>query len=194
MMNSSQLATLLNDYNQASVYQQTISTGVGIPVNQFYDTAGYLHKSDGTVATTRAAAWYTPDELAYFANHSHNYLKQAFQNAYVERGALNLSGGTDKLTYFVGGDFVNQTSNFKGVNSYKYGLRATIDAKPARGLDVMLSLSDDIYHSQSYWYKINGTQESLDNDVSSLETVQPLAGIFHQRTACHYRVEQYGRV
>ena len=172
-LSGSQLATLLNDYTQASAYQQTISTGVGVPVNQFYDTAGYLHKSDGTVATTRATSWYTPDELAYFANHNHNYLKQAFQNAYVERGALNLSGGTDKLTYFVGGDFVNQTSNFKGVNSYKYGLRATIDAKPAKGLDVMLSLSDDIYNSTSYWYKINGTQESLDNDVASLETVQP---------------------
>jgi len=173
MLNSLQLATLLNDYTQASAYQQTISTGVGVPVNQFYDTAGYLHKSDGTVATTRTSSWYTPDELAYFANHSHNYLKQAFQNAYVERGALNLSGGTDKLTYFVGGDFVNQTSNFKGINSYKYGLRATIDAKPAKGLDVMLSLSDDIYNSTSYWYKLNSTTESLDNDAASLETVQP---------------------
>ncbi|HEY4061065.1 MAG TPA: SusC/RagA family TonB-linked outer membrane protein [Puia sp.] len=173
MLNSLQLATLNNDYNQTSAYQQTTSSGVGVPVNQFYDTAGYLHKSDGTVATTRLASWYTPDELAYFSTHSHNYLKQAFKTAYVERGALNLSGGTDKLTYFIGGDFVNQSSNFKGINSYKYGLRATVDAKPAKGLDVMVSLSDDIFYSKSYWYKINSTTESLDNDVASLETVQP---------------------
>jgi len=54
-----------------------------------------------------------------------------------------------------------------------YEVAATLDAKPAKGLDVMVSLSDDIFYSKSYWYKINSTQESLDNDVSSLETVQP---------------------
>jgi len=173
MMNSLQLATFNNDFTQTSAYQQTASTGVGVPVNQFYDTAGYLHKADGTVASTRLASWYTPDELAYFSTHSHNYLKEAFQTAYVERAALNLTGGSDKITYFIGGDYVNQGSNFKGINSYKYGIRANIDAKPAKGLDVMVGLSDDIYNSKSYWYKIKSTSESLDNDVSSLENVQP---------------------
>lgn len=173
MMNSVQLATFNNDFTQTSVYQQTTATGVGVPVNAFYDTAGYLHSANGTVATTRLASWYTPDELAYFATHSHNYLKEAFQNAYVERGALNLSGGTDKVTYFVGGDYLNQNSNFKGINSNKYGLRANIDAKPAKGLNVMLSLSDDIFYTKSYWYKLASTSESLDNDASSLENIQP---------------------
>jgi TonB-linked SusC/RagA family outer membrane protein len=170
MLNSVQLATLNNDYTQASAYQQLTA---GVPVNQYYDTAGFLHKSDGTVGTTRLATWYTPDELAYFATHSHNYLQEAFNTAYVEREALSLTGGTDKVTYFVGGDFVNQGSNFKGINSYKYGLRANVDAKPAKGLDVMVGLSDDISYSKSYWYKLTSTTESLDNDVASLENVQP---------------------
>lgn len=173
MMNSLQLGTFNNDFTQTSAYQQTTSTGVGVPVNQFYDTAGYLHKADGTVASTRLASWYTPDELAYFATHSHNYLKEAFQTAFVERAAVNLTGGSDKITYFIGGDYVNQGSNFKGINSNKYGIRANIDAKPAKGLDVMVGLSDDIYYSKSYWYKLNSTSESLDNDVASLQNVQP---------------------
>jgi len=173
MLNSYQLATFNNDFTQTSAYQQTISTGVGVPVNNFYDADGYLHKSDGTVGTTRLATWYTPDEMAYFSTHSHNYLKEAFKTAYVERAALNVTGGSDKVTYFLGGDFVNQSSNFKGINSYKYGLRATVDAKPAKGLDVMVSLSDDISYSKSYWYKLTSTSESLDNDVASLQNVQP---------------------
>jgi len=173
MLNSLQLATFNNDYTQASAFQQTASTGVGAPVNQFYDTAGYLHKADGTVASTRLASWYTPDELAYFSTHSHNYLKEAFQTAFVERAALNLTGGSDKITYFIGGDYVNQGSNFKGINSYKYGVRANIVAKPAQGLEVNVGLSDDIFNSRSYWYKINSTSESLDNDVASLQNIQP---------------------
>jgi TonB-linked SusC/RagA family outer membrane protein len=173
MLNSYQLGTFNNDYTQTAAYQQTIATGVGVPVNAFYDTAGYLHKADGTVGTTRLASWYTPDELAYFSTHSHNYLKEAFKTAYVERYAVNLTGGTDKVTYFVGGDYVNQTSNFKGINSYKYGFRANVDAKPAKGLDIMASVSDDISYTKSYWYKLTSTTESLDNDAASLENIQP---------------------
>jgi len=170
MLNGFQLGTFDNDYNQASVYAQAIP---GVPVPAYYDADGYLHHVDGTVAPTRYTNWYTPDELAYFAGNSNNYLKQAFKTAYVEREAINVTGGNDKTNYFIGGDYVNQNSNFQGVNSYKYGLRATVDTKPAKGLDVMLSLSDDISYTRSFWYKLKSTSESLDNDVASLENVQP---------------------
>lgn len=171
MLNSLQLGTFLNDYYQTSAYQQTTA---GVPINNFYDADGFLHNgATGAVNATRNANWYTPDELAYFADHSHNYLKEAFKTSYVEREALNISGGNDKVTYFVGGDYVNQNSNFQGINSYKYGLRASVEAKPAKGLTTFLSLSDDISYSRSYWYKLNSTTESLDNDASSLQNVQP---------------------
>jgi len=171
MLNALQLGTFVNDYYQTSVYQQTTA---GVPVPNSYNPEGYLvNGTTGAVGTTRLATWYTPDELTYFASNSNNYLAQAFQTSVEEREVINVAGGTDKVSYFIGGDYVNQNSNFKGVNSYKYGVRANVDAKPAKGLDVALSLSDDVSYSRSYWYKLTSTSESLDNDAASLENVQP---------------------
>ncbi|QNR86376.1 carboxypeptidase-like regulatory domain-containing protein [Pedobacter riviphilus] len=169
MMNSLQLGTFSNDYTQASAYIQTTP---GVPVDKFYDADGYLITA-GVKGPTRLAAWYTPDELDYFSTHSHNYFDDAFGPAYVWRTAANISGGNDKVTYFIGGDFVNQNSNFKGINSYKYGLRATVEAKPAKGLVTSLSLNTNVGYNRSYWYKLTSTSESLDNDAASLQNVQP---------------------
>lgn len=154
MMNSLQLATYLNDAAQAK-YNYTITP------------SGY---QNGDV-TKPITSFYTPDELDYFANHSTNWLQQAFKPATLWRNTVNVSGGTDKVTYFAGFNYVNQTSNFKGVNTDKYGFRASVDAKVATGLKVSLSVSDDISESKSFWYKAGG--ESPDNDVLSLVSVAP---------------------
>jgi TonB-linked SusC/RagA family outer membrane protein len=169
MMNSLQLGTFSNDYTQASAY---IQTAPGVPVDKYYDADGYLITA-GVKGPTRLAAWYTPDELDYFSTHSHDYFDDAFGPAYVWRTAANISGGNDKVTYFIGGDFVNQNSNFKGINSYKYGLRATVEAKPAKGLVTSLSLNTNVGYNRSYWYKVANTSENLDNDAASLQNVQP---------------------
>lgn len=162
MMSGLQLATWLNDYNQVSVGQT--------PGN-YIDANGYLNGDP----TKKQAAWYTPDELAYFANPANNtnWLKQAFKPADVERGAIDISGGSDKVTYFIGSDYVNQNSNFSGVNSHKFGFRATVEAKPAKGLTASLSLSDNISYTRNFWYKTSGTTESLDQDVTALTRVAP---------------------
>jgi TonB-linked SusC/RagA family outer membrane protein len=171
MLNSTQLATFNNDYSQTSVYQQTVP---GVPVNNYYNADGFLvNGTTGTVGTTRLASWYTPDEFDYFANHSHNWLDEAFKTSFVERAAVTIAGGGEKTTYFFGGDYVNQNSNFKGINSYKYGVRANVETKPVKGLTINLSVTNDVSYSKSYFYKINSTQESLDNDAGTLLNMQP---------------------
>ncbi len=192
MMNSTQLATWVNDYyqGQASIGPFGSNSYYAAPGFQapYYNADGFLVTPGSSVNTTtntisntgavttgtaRNTNWYTPDELAYFADHSHNYLKEAFKTAYVWREAINISGGSDKVNYFVGGDYVNQNSNFKGINSYKYGLRASVEIKPAKGLTTFLSLSNDVSYTRNFWYKLNSTTESLDNDAASLENIQP---------------------
>ena len=171
MMSGSQLATWSNDYYQEQAAQAThIDPASGATVPNFYDANGYLN---GVITNGRLANWFTPDELSYFSQpgNNQNFLKQFFHSAVAQREAINVSGGSDKVTYFVGADYVNQNSNFSGVNSNKLGLRASIDAKPAKGLTTSLSLSDDIAYTRSFWYKFAG--ENLDNDVTSLVQAQP---------------------
>ncbi|QKJ28515.1 SusC/RagA family TonB-linked outer membrane protein [Mucilaginibacter mali] len=175
MMSGIQLATWLNDYNQTRVGQSLAAAGQpNAGQVQYIDANGYRNG----VVTQKETAWYTPDELDYIANNSTNYLEQAFKTAWTEREAVAISGGTDKVTYYAGTDYVIQNSNFKGVNSNKWGLRASIEAKAAKGLTASLNLSSSSYNSRSYWYKYDSTSESLDNDVTSLNVVQPWSKYF----------------
>jgi len=166
MLSGYDLATLNNDVNQAK-QAQGINPATGQP--NYIDVNGYVNG----VVTVKSAAWYTPDELAYFQQNNNDYLAQAFSTATAYRQAINVSGGSDKVTYFVGGNYVNQNSNFAGVNSNKWGLRASVEAKPAKGLTATVNLNSDISYSHEFWYKFKSTSESLDNDVLSLVTVQP---------------------
>jgi TonB-linked SusC/RagA family outer membrane protein len=185
MLSGIQLATFSNDYNQLNASQQTpaswkdtINYGVGVPIQNYYDVNGYLHSFAAgtkveTISPTRLSTWYTPDELNYIANNSTDYFRQAFKSSYVEREALNVTGGSEKTSYFLGADYVNQNSNFAGINSYKYGLRANITSKVAKGLEVFGSISEDVSYVRSYWYKLKNTSENLDNDTKSLQNALP---------------------
>ncbi|WP_442591108.1 SusC/RagA family TonB-linked outer membrane protein [Pedobacter sp. AW31-3R] len=144
MMSGIEQATYLNDYTRAA--RNYVATG----------SSGYLAD----------AAWYTPDELEYFRNNSTDWLPEAWQTAMTTRHTLNVSGGSDKATYFAGASYITQGSNFDGVNTDKWTFRASSDIKLTKGLNLGLSLSGDLSNNKRFWFKQGS--ESLDNDVRSL--------------------------
>jgi TonB-linked SusC/RagA family outer membrane protein len=166
MLTGIQFAQWSNDYLQIGTQApQGVQTGNTINAN------GYING----VATNKSSGWYTPDELAYIANPANNtnYLAQEFKPADVEREAIDVSGGSDKATYFIGADYVNQNSNFSGVNADKWGLRANVETKPAKGLTVALGLNFEQSYNKTFWYKQHGTTENLNNDVITLNQMPP---------------------
>ncbi|UOG75954.1 SusC/RagA family TonB-linked outer membrane protein [Hymenobacter tibetensis] len=110
--------------------------------------------------------YYTPDELEHFASNSTNWLEKAWKPAIVTRNALNVSGGSDRATYFASVSYNRQNGNFDNINSDKWTFRASTDVTVATGLKAGLSLSGDIFKRQTYWFKQG--QESVDNDMKSL--------------------------
>jgi TonB-linked SusC/RagA family outer membrane protein len=109
---------------------------------------------------------YTPDELEYFATHDTNWLEKAWKPSTVTRNALNVSGGSDRATYFASVTYNRQNGNFDNINSDKWTFRASTDVTVATGLKAGLSLSGDLFKSRTYWFK-QGT-ENVDNDMKSL--------------------------
>ena len=180
VMTGPDLAQFTNDYINTGLQASTATATAGSqlfldPAKYYVDPVTGLRVLNGVTQTTKETNFYTNDELAYINNpdNNYNYLKQAFQTARVYREALSISGGSEKATYFIGGDYVNQGSNFSGVNSSKYGLRANVEVKPAKGLTVFASLSTDVNYSKNFWYKLPSVTESLDLDVTSLQLVYP---------------------
>lgn len=150
MMTGIQQATYLNDLNQTNNNYNLNDLGIN------------------TVTNGKVPAYYTPDELAYIANPANNtdWLRYAWKTAQEQRHALSVTGGNDKATYFAGASYVNQNSNFSGVNTDKWTYRASADVKVASNLKLGLSLSGNVYKTKSYFFKTSG--ESLDDDVYTL--------------------------
>ena len=136
MMNGVQQATYMNDVYKAQ--------GL-LPTNQLY---------------------YAPDELDYYANNNTDWLRQAWKPATVTRHALNMSGGTDRVTYFAGVTYNYQNANFDNINANKWTYRASTDVKITQGLKVGLGISGYLNQNKQYYLKQGG--ENAENDMRSL--------------------------
>ncbi|MBS7564895.1 TonB-dependent receptor [Mucilaginibacter sp. Bleaf8] len=153
MMTGIQQATYLNDLYQAQNNYQLDEFGIN------------------KVTGAKIPNYYTPDELAYFAdpNNNTNWLRKAWQVSTVQRHAVDVSGGSDKATYFAGASYVKQNSNFEGVDADRWTFRASTDARVANGLKVGLSVSGAVNENTKYFFKQSG--ESADDDVNTLSKV-----------------------
>ncbi len=70
-----------------------------------------------------------------------NWEKQAFQPAPQQMYDLNLSGGTDKTTYYIGGQALNQDGILKGNQFERYSGRVNVDSKIYKNLDIGMNMS-----------------------------------------------------
>jgi TonB-linked SusC/RagA family outer membrane protein len=137
-----------------------------------YQQAQYLNDFNGgsknwdTTATNALAAYYTQDELAYFKTHNYEWLPMAWSSAHNMRHTLNISGGSDKATYFAGFNYNENNSNFPGLGYKRYSFRSSSDIKLATGLKLGLSLSADLGDKKNTFNKQGS--ESLDNDWKTL--------------------------
>jgi len=137
-----------------------------------YEQAVYLNsylggsKNWDTAATAALPGYYTPDELDYFKTHNYEWLPQAWQTATETRHTLNISGGSDRATYFAGFTYNSQNSNFDGLGYKRYSFRASSDIKLTTGLKLGLALSGNLADKKNTFNKQGN--ESLDNDWKTL--------------------------
>lgn len=131
-----------------------------------YQQASYLNHYNVQSGSNNSANIYTQDELDYFKNHNYNWLDMAWKTSMVTRHAVNISGGTDKATFFASTSYNYQDANLKNINSDKWTFRASADIKLASGLKLGLQVAGDVYEKKMYWLKQGG--ESTEKDVASL--------------------------
>lgn len=140
-----------------------------------YELANYLNSStkarrnfvaDGNNGYLADVAYYTDDELEHFKNNNYNWLKDAWKASHLTRHTLNVSGGSDKATFFAGASYVKQDGNLDRINIEKWTFRASADVKLTTGFKVGLSLSGDLGKREQYLLKQGG--ENPENDIKGL--------------------------
>jgi TonB-linked SusC/RagA family outer membrane protein len=123
-------------------------------------------RNGDSVALLADPNYYTPDEMAHFRNVNYDWLDQAWQTAYEMRHTLNLSGGSDRATFFASFTYGDQNSNFDGLGFKRYSFRSSSDIKLATGLKLGLSLAGNLADRKNTFNKQGN--ESLDNDWRTL--------------------------
>lgn len=70
-----------------------------------------------------------------------NWEKQAFQSAPQQIYDLNFSGGTEKTTYYLGGQVLDQDGILKGNAFQRYSGRINLDTKIFRNVDIGMNMN-----------------------------------------------------
>lgn len=83
----------------------------------------------------------------YQAGKTVNWLKAVKQQAYITDNNLSISGATDKVSYYLSGEFLKQRGIIKGYSFTRNDVRANIDAELTDYLKVGTNLS---YNSNNY--------------------------------------------
>jgi TonB-linked SusC/RagA family outer membrane protein len=70
-----------------------------------------------------------------------NWEKAAYQSAPQQQYDLNISGGNDKTTYYMGGQYLDQTGILIGNSFKRYSGRLNLDSKVDKNLSIGMNLS-----------------------------------------------------
>jgi TonB-linked SusC/RagA family outer membrane protein len=92
-----------------------------------------------------------------------NWFDQLWNAGVVNRHTLGVSGGSDRITFFLGGSYYKEQGNY-GVNDVnKYSIRGSVTAKIAEGLTANMNFSTDLNQEERNTLRAsNGETDDLN--------------------------------
>jgi TonB-linked SusC/RagA family outer membrane protein len=90
-----------------------------------------------------AGLLYTQQELDYLKNNNNDWLDEVWQDANMQRHAINVSGGSDRITFFAGANYLKETGNLQDLYASRYGFRIGSTAKISDHITMDVSFSND---------------------------------------------------
>lgn len=113
-------------------------------------------------AADNDARYFAPDELEYYKTYNNSWLDEAWRTPVVTRHAVSVSGGSEVVRYYVGGNYYYESGSFDNLDFNKTNFIAKVDANITKNLVIGLSLSTDTRNDyKPYW--------RYDNDSDVME-------------------------
>jgi TonB-linked SusC/RagA family outer membrane protein len=183
IQNATQYPKLMSSYEYASVRNQALK-------NQGYDPANPAH----------AGLFYPDSELERFRPGITDWYKETFKsNSTQTQHNLSVNGGTEAIRYFMSLGYLDQNGMYDNINFKRYNLRANIDAKVTKTLNVGLNLEGRQERSASPGWDANDIFNRVIN-VNPLRPAYHPDGLAFNTTGSHpiemiynsgYRRDQY---
>lgn len=112
---------------------------------------------------TTTASWYTDDELEHFKTTDYCFLDDAWRTPWTTRHAINITGGTEKVRYFIGGSYYYNVGSFDNLKYSKYNFRASIDADISKDFTVGLNISTDNRKDTKPNWRSDGDRDRMND-------------------------------
>lgn len=147
-----------------------ISDATKIPeVFNAYEQALYTNEANkNNLIPEGDSRYYADDELEYFKNHKYNWIDDAWRNPIVTRHSVNVSGGTEKVRYFAGGNYYYETGSFNNLDFRKYSVRSNIEADLVEGLTASLAMNVESRKDNKPYWKYDNDNDNLSNLYNGL--------------------------
>lgn len=104
---------------------------------------------------------FTTEELEEMKGLDYNWLDEAWKAALNTRHTLNVSGGSEKVRYFVGGSYVYSNGNFPDLNTNRFNVRTGLDVNFTKELKANFSVNYSNRQSELPLNKKDGSQPEL---------------------------------
>jgi TonB-linked SusC/RagA family outer membrane protein len=108
-----------------SAYDHAKMLNDGYELNNTVNTSRFAKADLDFLATKPYKSWY--DEL--------------WKPAHLMRHTVNVSGGSEKITFFAGGNYYDESGNFGDISIKKYGIRSGMSAKVSESVSADISLN-----------------------------------------------------
>ncbi|GAA0540572.1 TonB-dependent receptor [Chitinophaga japonensis] len=135
-----------------------------------YGFARYINIMNGPNGADRDPtdqnSFFSQDELDHFRTINYDWLDPVWSSASNMRHTLNVSGGTDRGTYFASASYYTQDGNLASLDYDKWTFRAGADMKVAAGLKAGLQVAGNFSNLTKTFNKIGG--ENAENDYRNL--------------------------
>lgn len=143
-------------------YFGTTTESVKTKTMTAYEHAKMLN--DGYILNNTAySSWFSDADLEKLKKMPNKDWHDEFWDAgKVMRHTLNVSGGSERVTFFGGASYYKEKGNYGNIDVEKYSIRASVDAKIIDGLTANLSFSSDFNEEQRGTLKgANGETDDL---------------------------------
>jgi TonB-linked SusC/RagA family outer membrane protein len=99
-------------------------------------TGGYIRENNPV---------FSDEAIAYYSDPAHHYsaLDDVYRTPITTQHSVNVSGGNDLVTYYVGGNYYNESGIFKALDYSKYSIRSNVETKITKDLKLSLSMNTD---------------------------------------------------
>ena len=110
-------------------------------------------------------ALFQADELEAMKSLSYDLLDKYWKTGYTTRHAINISGATDRVSYFAGVTYFKQDGNLGKLDYDRWNYRAGIDVKISDYLSANLTVSGDYGKKNTPLVKVGGSGNEKDYNL-----------------------------